>query len=76
MEQQVKGQQVKGQQEPRHQGHKPAAGGKLSKAMTDLLFHPIAPEILEVLVRPEMEQHHDGKHLAKGELARSLALTL
>ncbi len=32
--------------------------------------------MLEVLVRPKMEQHHDEKHLAKGELARSLALTL
>ena len=64
------------QQAWRHQGHKPAVGGKLGKAVTELLLHPIAPEVLEVLVRPEMEQHHDEKHLPKGDLARSLALTL
>ena len=39
------------------------------------MVHPIGPEMLEVLTGPEMEQHHDEKHLAKGELARSLALT-
>ena len=68
-------QEGKGQQESRHQGHNPAAGGKLTTAVTELLLHPIGPEMLAVPVGAEMEQHHDEKHLAKGELARSLTLT-
>ena len=69
-------QEGKGQQESRHQGHNPAAaGGKLTTAVTELLLHPIGPEMLAVLVGAEMEQHHDEKHLAKGELACSLTLT-
>ena len=34
----------------------------------------MAPEMLEVPIRPEVEQHHGEKHLPQVELARSLAL--
>ncbi len=46
-------QEVKGQQELQHQGHKPAGAGEISKAVSQLLFQAMAPEMLEVLVRGE-----------------------
>ena len=45
------GAEIKGEQESRHHGHKPAGAGKLSKAVAELLLpHPIAAEMLEVLI--------------------------
>ncbi len=43
-------QQVKEQQEQRHQGHKPADAGKLSKVVAELLPQAVAAEMLEVFV--------------------------
>ena len=56
---------------PRHQGHKPAASGKLGKVVTGLLLHPIAPEMLEIPVGPELKEHHDEEHLAEGDWLRA-----
>ena len=46
--------------------------GKLSKAVAQLLLQAVAPELLAVLVGPEMGGLHDGEHLSEGELAPSL----
>ncbi len=67
---------VKRQQESRHQGHKPAGAGEMSKAVAQLLLQAVAPEMLEVLVGGEREEHQGEGHLAEGELAGSLALTV
>ena len=61
--------QVKRQQQAGLQAHKPATSGEFCTALPVLLCEAIVPDMLEVLVSRDVEQHQDGEHLAEGELA-------
>ncbi len=62
---QVVDQHAKRCRETRHKGNKAPIRGQLTKAVTIFLFDSMHPEVLEILERGEVKQHHDEQHLAQ-----------
>jgi hypothetical protein len=62
-----------GCEQPRHQADEPIIVRQVAKAGAVLMADPVEVECLEVLVGPEVEQHHDEQHLGARQLAGALS---